>query len=85
MVYTHPVEVSTIREPEARRDSVQYVRTRLDATITARVTAADRGLVEAAAMARSATVSSWLAEAATRTARQQLVEPDHAGEATVDG
>ena len=60
---------------------MQYVRTRLEATIAARVTAADRGLVEAAAMARSTTVSSWLAETATRAARQQLVEPDRTEDA----
>ncbi len=58
------------RDPEV---FVHYVRPRLEATIAARLTDADRRLVEAAAAARGATLSAWLADAATATARRELL------------
>ena len=54
---------------------MQYVRPRLEAVIAARITAADRRLVEAAAAARGATLSAWVADIATRAARKELLHP----------
>jgi uncharacterized protein (DUF1778 family) len=51
----------------------RYVQPRREATVTARLTAGDRRLVEAAAAARSATVSAYVADAVTRAARCELL------------
>ncbi len=43
-----------------------------ETTVTARVTRADRRLLEAAAEARRATISAYVADAAMRAARRDL-------------
>lgn len=44
-------------------------------TVAARVTREDRRLLEAAAAARGATLSSYIAEVATQAARVELLQP----------
>ena len=52
---------------------MEYIQPVRESTVTARLTLADRRLLELAAATREATISAFVAEAAIRAARRDLL------------